>query len=187
LGSEIDELTGIFSEIHNNLKLASKNGEPVLYSLLSDKSMTASSAYSFIKDEMAYEKLSKKGKVSPVLQDNVKKRSEDKWKRYYEDLEECMEEVDTEREIFHFFMENTHDRIPHSYIGSIFKNGDISTLLKIFGDELYNDGLRGFPVLLSWPRGSVNYFSDKKKRKIAVKRLAELMNYLADKEERRSV
>jgi hypothetical protein len=39
----------------------------------------------------------------------------------------------------------THDRIPHSFIGSLFKSGELSTIIELLGEETTNSGIKGFP------------------------------------------
>jgi hypothetical protein len=48
--------------------------------------------------------------------------------------------------LFTAFSKDTHDKIPHSFIGSILKSGELSTLRDIVGQELTEHGFRGFRI-----------------------------------------
>jgi hypothetical protein len=52
----------------------------------------------------------------------------------------------TNRRMSKIFEESTHDKIPHSYIGSMLKLGEFGTLMSILGEELTDVGLRGFEI-----------------------------------------
>jgi hypothetical protein len=60
------------------------------------------------------------------------------------------EETDRDRvsdKLFALFNRDTHDKIPHSYIASILKSGELTTLMRIARKEEGSNGLKGFTVI----------------------------------------
>jgi hypothetical protein len=52
----------------------------------------------------------------------------------------------TDKFLIKVFSKQSHDKIPHSYIGSIIKSGELGTLMHMLGEELTDLGLKGFEI-----------------------------------------
>jgi hypothetical protein len=87
---------------------------------------------------------------------------------------ELKEEIVHEK-IFDIFNFNMHDRIPHSYVGSVFKSGEIGVIKEILEKEKTEEGLRGF--LIKSPQINSEYVSNVRGSGILEKALEEVNSF----------
>jgi hypothetical protein len=74
-------------------------------------------------------------------------------------------------DVLQFFNHNTHDKIPHSYVGSLVKHMEITYLIELLEKDLTNEGIRGFEIkhpLVKSKFISNNTYKNKINRKLSV-------------------